>query len=225
MNYISVSFAEIKIGPFVASELGVQSACRFSQITTITRQPQQPFGYIVANSSQQMFTLRIEVGLRVEGFIVKKKGSAVPKATMRVLLENRHKNSDISFQMQDGHKVQAHRYILSAQSDVFEAMFATDMMEKNDGEVELTDFSGEGFEIFLKFVYTGELDEMWRNYVDDVVRAADKYNIIPLQELCDLRLPTLVTRENFDEGLVFFKWSDSATLIVSVSKIGQTPPP
>ncbi|XP_021959855.2 speckle-type POZ protein-like [Folsomia candida] len=185
----------METGPFAESELGEYSECRFSLITPIRPQPQQAFGHILGKSSQEVFTFRITFTLGDS----MKKYSDLPKHTMLALLENRDDNADVTITTSDGQVITAHRNILSAHSEVFKAMFATEMEEKNQGVVKLKEFSGEGFKIVLKFLYTGQLDESWGEHCGAVLGAADKFLIAPLHDLCDLVLPTLVTEENYAE--------------------------
>ena len=48
----------------------------------------------------------------------------------------------------------AHRFIVSARSPVFAAMFSSDMIEATKGKVEIVDTEADVFETFLKFLYT-----------------------------------------------------------------------
>ena len=76
----------------------------------------------------------------------------------------------------------AHRFIFSARSPVFAAMFSTDMIESKTGRVEIHDASAHLFKHFLKFIYTGQLDISARNF--ELLALADKYEIETLRELC-----------------------------------------
>jgi hypothetical protein len=76
----------------------------------------------------------------------------------------------------------AHRFILSARSPVFAAMFSNDMIESQTGRVEIHDADFCLFRHFLKFIYTGKLDIAARNL--ELLALADKYQIETLQEMC-----------------------------------------
>ena len=76
----------------------------------------------------------------------------------------------------------AHRFILSARSPVFAAMFTSDMLESKTGRVEIKDVDVNLFKHFLKFIYTGKLETSARNL--DLLALADKYEIETLRELC-----------------------------------------
>ncbi|GBN98865.1 Protein roadkill [Araneus ventricosus] len=78
----------------------------------------------------------------------------------------------------------AHTVILSARSSVFRAMFTSDMKEKKNACVNISDFESETVRQLLLYAYTdtvGDLkwDTAFQLYVD-----ADKYAIISLKEKC-----------------------------------------
>ena len=77
----------------------------------------------------------------------------------------------------------AHRFVLSARSPVFEAMFKTEMLEASTGRVQIDDVDSATFETFLKFLYTGTLHAD-ADYCE-LQRLADKYQVETLRALCD----------------------------------------
>ncbi|OXA46535.1 Speckle-type POZ protein [Folsomia candida] len=81
------------------------------------------------------------------------------------------------------------------------AMFATEMKEKTDGVVKLNDMGAKGLKIFLKFLYSGELDDKWSEFYSEIINAASKYQINRLLGTCENLLPTLVSWENCVEVL------------------------
>ncbi|XP_035710476.1 uncharacterized protein LOC118436450 [Folsomia candida] len=86
------------------------------------------FGSIVSSSSSAW--LHVKVKIRVKDFVAKQdevrlKYSSIPKTLMLAMLENRDQKGDVTFSTKDGQAIVAHRNILSAQSDVFKAMFAS----------------------------------------------------------------------------------------------------
>ncbi|XP_021943376.2 BTB/POZ domain-containing protein At1g21780 [Folsomia candida] len=111
--------------------------------------------------------------------------------------------SDVTFVTRDDQRISAHKCILSMHSTVFAAMFAAEMKEKTDGVVKLVDMGGEGLKILLKFLYTGELENTWGKFYQEIVNAANKYQITQLISMCDKILPTVVSLENCVELLKF----------------------
>lgn len=79
--------------------------------------------------------------------------------------------SDVTLKTRDNQEIPAHRVLLSMQNTVFAAMFPTDMTEKREGVVTLPDISSGGLKILLKFLYTGELDDKWGYFYDEIVNA------------------------------------------------------
>lgn len=82
--------------------------------------------------------------------------------------------ADVTFQTREGLLVHAHRLILCERSPVFDAMFADTMKESVIPVVHVEDMGTVGFRMFLKYVYTGELDAAWWKYCDEIVNAAYK---------------------------------------------------
>lgn len=84
------------------------------------------------------------------------------------------KFSDITFAFPDGKEIRAHKQIISAQSPVFETMFAYDnTKEAKENRVEITDIDSEIFKALLEYMYTGHL-ALWEHIAVDLFIAADK---------------------------------------------------
>uniref|UniRef100_A0A0A9YUL4 TD and POZ domain-containing protein 4 n=1 Tax=Lygus hesperus TaxID=30085 RepID=A0A0A9YUL4_LYGHE len=97
------------------------------------------------------------------------------------LLRQGQKLSDVDF-LVDGKRFEAHKIVLAAVSPVFLAMFESGMKECISNEIVLTDTDPEGFENFLKFVYSGGVPDM--KHVVTLVNLADKYHVLALFDLC-----------------------------------------
>lgn len=76
----------------------------------------------------------------------------------------------------------AHRGILAASSDYFQALFTTTMIEKNSEKIDL-DVSSSIVNELLTFLYTGKTDVNEVNVIELLV-AADYLVINELKELC-----------------------------------------
>ncbi|XP_043287596.1 TD and POZ domain-containing protein 4-like [Venturia canescens] len=103
--------------------------------------------------------------------------------------------SDVTFVFDDK-ELPAHKVVLALRSKVFEAMFLSDMKEKDTSTVEIVDTTAEIFEEFLKYLYTGELNDL-KNKVEEMLLLADKYQVCELKDLCENFL-----LENISEGNV-----------------------
>jgi speckle-type POZ protein len=90
--------------------------------------------------------------------------------------------TDVTLKVKDK-EFKAHKLILAAASPVFEAMFKEGTKEHQDNYVNIEDIESDVFEVFLRYLYSGQvehLDEM----VSDLLAAADKYDVQPLKERC-----------------------------------------
>lgn len=101
--------------------------------------------------------------------------------------------TDVEFVV-DERAFAAHRFIVSARSPVFAAMFSSEMIEANTGTVVINDTDPVVFETFLKFLYIGAL-EPFPLVGDERLRAlADKYQVETLLRLCK-SFPSEVNKE------------------------------
>lgn len=90
---------------------------------------------------------------------------------------------------------QAHKIILMARSPVLAAMFSHEMIEKKQNKVSITDITPEIFEKVLEYIYTDEvigLDEI----ADDLLEAAEKYQLQSFKETCQESLSVTLDFEN-----------------------------
>ncbi|KAL7738887.1 hypothetical protein ACLKA6_007511 [Drosophila palustris] len=97
------------------------------------------------------------------------------------------KFSDVTIVAVGGQEIQAHKNILSARCEVFEAMFNNEMEEKLQGRVTITDVDPEVLTEMLRFIYTDQapkLDTMSRLTIDnaaDTLILANTHNASQLQ--------------------------------------------
>ena len=80
-------------------------------------------------------------------------------------------------------KLTAHKVILAAMSPVFEAMFKEGTKEHQDNHVNIEDIESDVFELFLRYLYSGQVDKLEETYLD-IFPVADKYDVQPLREIC-----------------------------------------
>jgi speckle-type POZ protein len=85
---------------------------------------------------------------------------------------------------------------LSARSSVFRKMFSNDY--KNSKEGEITEISKEAFKDFIKFVYTGEIENM-EKHARELLIVADKYKIDELKSRCSVHLLDNLTESDATE--------------------------
>jgi speckle-type POZ protein len=91
-------------------------------------------------------------------------------------------------------KIAAHKVILAARSPVFDAMFQRDRKENKTNEAEITDVTPAAFKTLLRFIYTGhcEVD----NLAEELLVAANKYDIPDLKQICAKELRFQLTVDN-----------------------------
>ncbi|XP_035711327.1 uncharacterized protein LOC118436811 [Folsomia candida] len=86
--------------------------------------------------------------------------------------------SDVTLLSKDNQLVKAHKCILSNNSSVLKAKFSA-VTEKEIELVEMMDMGSDALNIFLRFCYTGEIEENWGDFYEEVISAADKVRLIP----------------------------------------------
>ena len=93
--------------------------------------------------------------------------------------------SDVKIVCEDD-EYPGHKFILSARSDVFRAMFRSNLSENDENgkpsRIQIKDFSSETVNTFLKFMYTDELKIIDINV--ELLVIADKYNVDRLTKIC-----------------------------------------
>jgi len=112
---------------------------------------------------------------------------------------NNQNLTDVTLQCQ-GKEFKAHKLILAAASPVFEAMFQEGTKEHEDNYVNIEDIDSDIFDVFLRFLYSGQVDQLAEICLDLLV-AADKYDVQPLREICIQHMATNISVDNAVEVL------------------------
>ena len=85
----------------------------------------------------------------------------------------------------DGKEFSAHKFMLTARSNVFAAMFShKGTRECETGEVNVTDCEGDTMEMFLRYIYTGRLPDTTIEVAEKLLNVATKYNVQSLIVAC-----------------------------------------
>lgn len=109
-------------------------------------------------------------------------------------------------------KISANSHRLSEASSVFKSMFESDMLEKKNGKVEITDIEPK---IFKQMLYFINFSKISFDEVDDLLKlivAADKYTLTNLVSICEKRLSESLTPENAIDVLVTADMTNAKTL-------------
>lgn len=115
------------------------------------------------------------------------------------LLET-NKFSDVILSV-DGKDFHAHKAILAARSPVFAAMFEHEMEEKKQNRVEITDMDPEVLKEMLNFIYSGRANNL-EKMADDLLAAADKYDLERLKVMCEEALCSNLSVESAADVLI-----------------------
>lgn len=86
--------------------------------------------------------------------------------------------------------------IVCAQSEVFSAMFESDMKEKRTGVVEIKDLEDDTVSKMLMFLHTNILEELDFSIACNLYSAADKYHITALRKMCSNFLTSSLDTSN-----------------------------
>ena len=108
--------------------------------------------------------------------------------------------TDVVLQCQ-GKEFKAHKLILAAASPVFEAMFQEGTKEHEDNYVNIEDMDSDVFEVFLRYLYSGQVDKLEEMFTV-LLAAADKYDVQPLREICIQHMPKNISVDNAVNMLV-----------------------
>lgn len=117
-----------------------------------------------------------------------------------------------------GQEFHAHTSILGARSPVFDAMFDSEMTEKNSGVVDIPDLDPESFLDFLLFMYTGKFDVLTPKNALDLYKASDKYNVNDIKEECSLRLASWLTLDNILDVVILASTHEETDLLNIATK-------
>ena len=80
-------------------------------------------------------------------------------------------------------------------SPVFEAMFQEGYKEHEDNYVNIEDMDSDVFEVFLRYLYSGQVDKLEEMFTV-LLAAADKYDVQPLREICIQHMAKNISVDN-----------------------------
>ena len=108
----------------------------------------------------------------------------------------------------EGEKIAAHKAILACRSPVLDRMLQTCMKEGQTGEIIIEDMAPGTLRMLLEFVYTGTVDDITEG-LEEVLYAADKYEMISLVDVCVENMKESASPENI---LTFWKSAERHSL-------------
>jgi hypothetical protein len=107
--------------------------------------------------------------------------------------------TDVTLKVKDK-EFKAHKVVLAAASPVFEAMFKEGTKEREDNYVNIEDMDSDVFEVFLRYLYSGQVDKLAEMFTD-LFTAADKYDVQLLREICMQQMVKNISVDNAVEML------------------------
>ncbi|KAG8181755.1 hypothetical protein JTE90_028293 [Oedothorax gibbosus] len=106
-------------------------------------------------------------------------------------------------------EIPAHRNILAARSPVFATHFKN-KMEGSGEVVEITDVKSDVLKAMLKYIYSGKIYPLTSEEAEDLLVAADIYQLKELKELCVEELKSNVTLDDVSRLLVVGHFYDES---------------
>lgn len=94
-----------------------------------------------------------------------------------------------------------HKLMLASASKYFKALFTTNMQERRRNVIEIKEITSFAMKICVGFIYSGKLECLQLNQVDEVLNAACMFQIWELREICFKRL-----EENLEAGNCIGYW-------------------
>ncbi|CAL9684611.1 unnamed protein product [Knipowitschia caucasica] len=95
----------------------------------------------------------------------------------------------------EGKKFMCHRVLLAAVSPYFRAMFTSPLVESRLTEIRLEDVTPAVMDTVIRFVYSGEAG-LSLDTAEDLFVAANRLQVMPLQDLCSRFLFSHLSLEN-----------------------------
>lgn len=109
--------------------------------------------------------------------------------------------ADFELATNDKKVLKAHKVVLALRSRVFHAMLKNDTKEVKTGVVEIPDFDSKVMTEILRIIYTNKVDGL-KEIAQDLIFAAEKYELDDLKETCIDSLIESLTTENVWQLLV-----------------------
>ena len=110
------------------------------------------------------------------------------------------------------HKFYAHKYVLAKKSVVFAAMFKHDTIESKNKSINIEDITFEAMKELLRFIYTNDFFDITDSTYFDLIKAADKYQILDLKQKCESEIAEKLMAENAFQLLAVADQSNASIL-------------
>ncbi|PRD32373.1 UNVERIFIED_CONTAM: spop [Trichonephila clavipes] len=115
---------------------------------------------------------------------------------LALFYQNTHPCTDLKIKA-DGKMFLVYKAIICSRSPVFKAMMKSDMLEKEEDAIDITDIDSETMGRMIHFLYSGKLEnDMDCPSVLELYAAAHKYMIEELKKECSGVLRTMMSKNN-----------------------------
>ena len=115
---------------------------------------------------------------------------------MRLVLEDTS-TTDVTFLVGEASvPIHAHKSIVKARSQYFNALLSGGFSETGEHEVRLPDASPETFPYILEYLYCGKIENIPPSLVVELMHFASRYCLDGLVALCEVHLRNCVNVEN-----------------------------
>jgi len=126
---------------------------------------------------------------------------------MRSMLED-DEDKNVTFIIENK-PIKAHKSVLKARSEFFNAMFASGMRESQNLEIPLPDATYDAFKAFLEYLYTGTCSIPDVHLAEDIFICANQFAAFKLKDYCERELIKAVTNiSNVDLLLQYLEMAD-----------------
>jgi len=109
-------------------------------------------------------------------------------------------------------QLRAHSVVLMARSPVFYSMLTTDMVEKREKVINITDWEMEVVKEMINYLYTATISPQFSRMAE-LLALADKYCVAPLVTVCSSKLALNITPDTALELGVFGETHNASELL------------
>lgn len=100
-------------------------------------------------------------------------------------------------------------------------MFMYDMKESQTRIVQIPDITSKAMNIIIRYIYSGELDSHWNKFLDELIYAADKYQLNNLLNYFDKNLISICNTGNVAILLMLANTHNLQTAMVELKKYAE----
>ena len=104
--------------------------------------------------------------------------------------------TDVTFHVDGGQQISAHRIVLASQSEYFECLLYGKMKEGTSSEINLEGTPADAFRELLRYLYAGSISHLPLSTTLDLHLLADRFAVLSLKEMIELALKRALSTEN-----------------------------